>query len=246
MRHGHHHPVDEHVEEEGGHQHVADEVVERLLQAMRRKEPFADPGPHEDPDQRKHRPTDAVQGQAQPPVVAAQIEAPPQLERRNGQQSEHVPIGQSPLEGHRPRHPFAKGGRLEVVLPREGQPDQSPTQPVQQRKPPLTARRRRNLGIHARNSAAPGGSGNAHSSAGDPSPVETASTEGERRRQVARNQKVPPDRSEGTFKVVRTAGLEPAHLTALPPQGSASANFATCALFCLVARSGRRKQDFRR
>ena len=36
------------------------------------------------------------------------------------------------------------------------------------------------------------------------------------------------------FKVVRTAGLEPAHLTALPPQGSASANFATCALYRLI------------
>ena len=29
--------------------------------------------------------------------------------------------------------------------------------------------------------------------------------------------------------MVRTAGLEPARLTALPPQSSASANFATCA-----------------
>jgi hypothetical protein len=116
------------------------------------------------------------------------------------------------------------------VLPSKGQSQQSPTQSIQQRKPPLAAERRRNLGIHARNSAVPTASGNAHSSAGDPSLVETASTEEGRRKKVARNQKVPPDRSEGTFKVVRTAGLEPAHLTALPPQGSASANFATCAL----------------
>ena len=38
-------------------------------------------------------------------------------------------------------------------------------------------------------------------------------------------------------QLVRTAGLEPARLTALPPQSSASANSATCATGPLVMRS---------
>lgn len=105
-----------------------------------------------------------MEGQPQAPVIATQIEAPTQPEGRYRQEREDIPVGQSALKGHRPRDSFSEGGRLEVVLPSKGQPHQGPAQPVQQRKPPLAAGRRRNLGIHARNSAAPAASGNAHSS----------------------------------------------------------------------------------
>ena len=96
-------------------------------------------------------------------MIATEVETSPQFEGRYGQQGEHIPIGQGPLEGHRPRDPFSEGRRLEVVLPRKSEPHQGPTQSVQQRKPPLATGSRRNLGIHARNSAVPTASGNAHS-----------------------------------------------------------------------------------
>jgi hypothetical protein len=67
------------------------------------------------------------------------------------------------LKRHRPRDPFSECRRLEVVLPCEGEPHQGPTQSVKQRKPPLSVGSRRRLRIHARNSAVPTASGNAHS-----------------------------------------------------------------------------------
>ena len=144
--------------------------MEGLFGTVPREEPLTDAGTHEDPNQRKHRTTDTVECQPHAPMIATQIEAPPQLERRYRQQRKHIPIGQRALDGYRPGDPLSERGRLQVVLPSKGEPYQGPTQSIQQRKPPLAAGRRRNLGIHARNSAAPAASGNAHSSVGDRKP----------------------------------------------------------------------------
>ena len=199
---GHHDPVDQHVEEEGRHQDVADEVMERFFGAVLRKEPLTDAGTHEDPNQRKHRAADTVERQPHAPMIATQVEAPPQLERRYRQQRKHIPIGQRALDGYRPGDPLSERGRLQVVLPSKGEPYQGPTQSIQQRKPPLAAGRRRNLGIHARNSAAPAASGNAHSSVRDRKPPPKQHPSG-----LPKKQKAPLDRSRRAFKVVRTAGL---------------------------------------
>lgn len=48
---GHHDPINQHVEKEGGDQDIADEVVERLLGPVPREEPLFDTGAHEDPNQ---------------------------------------------------------------------------------------------------------------------------------------------------------------------------------------------------
>lgn len=119
-------PVHDHVEEEGRDEDVAEDFAEGFLGAAQGDEDLGEDGAKEDPEEGEDGARDEVQGNAEAPVAAGEVEAGGEPPGGKGEQSEEVPVGEGSRYGGAPGDRNADLGRGEVVLAGEGEPHNRP------------------------------------------------------------------------------------------------------------------------
>lgn len=119
-------PVHDHVEEEGGNEDVTEDLAEGFLGAAEGDKDLGEGGAQEDPEEREDGARDEVQGDAEAPVTAGEVEAGGKPPGGEGEQSEEVPVGEGSGDGGTPGNRNADLGGGEVVLAGEGEPHDRP------------------------------------------------------------------------------------------------------------------------